>query len=122
MPAAALAAAVAGNREGSMRYLIAMIAAMGVALLATLFVSSPVASWVVARFTFDSPDTVADLHSFVFMAVNALGLLVGWGLCWGVGGRLVEGAHRPGPGGGGRAAGAVGWGIGGRLVKETHVE
>lgn len=78
-----------------MRYLIAMIAAMGVALLATLFVSSPVASWVVSRFTFDSPDTVADLHSFVFMAMNALGLLVGW---------------------------SIGWALGGRLVKETHVE
>ena len=93
MPAAALAAAVAGNREGSMRYLIAMIAAMGVALLATLFVSSPVASWVVARFTFDSPDTVADLHSFVFMAVKAPGPLVGGGIGWGSGGRLVKETH-----------------------------
>lgn len=73
-----------------MRYLIAMITGIAAALLATLYVSSPVASWVVSRFTFDSPDTVADLHSFVFMAVNALALLAGWSVGWAVGGRLVK--------------------------------
>jgi hypothetical protein len=41
-----------------MRYAIAMITAILFAALATLFLSTPIASWVVRQFTFDSPDTV----------------------------------------------------------------
>lgn len=67
-----------------------MIGAVVLALLATLFVSSPVASLVVSRFTFDSPDTVADLHAFVFMAMNTVAALVGWGLGWAVSGRFDD--------------------------------
>ena len=70
-----------------MRYLIAMIAAIAVALLATLFVSSPVASFVVSRFTFDSPDTVADLHSAVFMGMNVLAVAIGGSSGWALGAR-----------------------------------
>lgn len=76
-----------------MRYLLAMLAAMGCALLATLFVSSPFASLVVKQFSFDSPDTVADLHSFVFMATNIAALLLGWSLGWALGGRFVKETH-----------------------------
>jgi hypothetical protein len=45
---------------------------------------------VVASFTFDSPDDVADLHAAVFMGSNLGALLVGWGIGWLVGGRLVR--------------------------------
>lgn len=71
-----------------MRYLVSMIAAIAVALAATLFLSSAVASWVVARFTFDSPDTVADLHSAVFMGMNVLAVALGWSIGWAIGSRF----------------------------------
>jgi hypothetical protein len=72
------------------RYLIAIIAAVAVALLITIYVSSPVASWVVRQFAFDSPDTVADLHVLVFMAVNLGGLILGWLLGWAIGGAFEK--------------------------------
>ncbi|MGW8207345.1 MAG: hypothetical protein ACWGMY_10395 [Hyphomicrobiaceae bacterium] len=73
-----------------MRYLIAIIAAVAVALLVTIYVSSPVASWVVRQFAFDSPDSVADLHALVFMAVNLGGLILGWLLGWAIGGAFEK--------------------------------
>ncbi len=76
-----------------MRYLISMIGAIAVALVATLFVASPVASFVVSRFTFDSPDTVADLHSAVFMGVNVLAVAIGWSIGWAIGGRFENETH-----------------------------
>ena len=60
-----------------MRYLIAMIAAIALALPASMFVSTPVANWVVSLFSFDSPDTVGDLHAFAFMASNVAALAIG---------------------------------------------
>lgn len=72
-----------------MRYLIAMIAAVLVALAVTVFISTPIASWVVGRFAYDSPDDVANLHSLVFMGVNAAGLALGWAIGWALGG-LVQ--------------------------------
>ena len=73
-----------------MRYVYAMIGGIIVALLATLFVSVPVANWVVNQYEFDSPDTVADLHSAVFMGSNLVALLFGWTIGWIAGGRLVR--------------------------------
>ena len=73
-----------------MRYVYAMAGAVVLALLATLFVSVPLANWVVDRFEFDSPDTVADLHSAAFMLGNLAALLIGWVIGWIVGGRLVR--------------------------------
>jgi hypothetical protein len=78
-----------------MRYVFAMAGAIVVALLATLFVSVPIANAVVDRYTFDSPDTVADLHAAVFMLSNLAALLIGWALGWIVGGRFS--AHAPVP-------------------------
>jgi hypothetical protein len=73
-----------------MRYVIAMVGAIAVALLATLFISSPLAGWVVAQFEFESSDEVSNLHDAVFMASNVVGLLIGWGLGWVIGGRLLR--------------------------------
>ena len=58
-----------------MRYLIAMATAALFAAIATVYVSSPLASWAVAQFTFDNPDSVSDLHAVVFMAGNVAALL-----------------------------------------------
>lgn len=73
-----------------MRYLIAIICGTAAALAATVLVSSAVASWVVARFTFDSPDTVNDLHSFVFIATNLVALAIGWTIGWSLGARFEK--------------------------------
>jgi hypothetical protein len=78
-----------------MRYVFAMAGAIVLALLATLFVSVPIANAVVDRYTFDSPDTVADLHAAVFMLSNFAALLVGWVVGWIVGGRFVTRAPVP---------------------------
>ncbi len=71
-----------------MRYLVAMLFAVAVAAATTLFVGSPVASWVVGQMKFDSPDQVGDVHSAVFMATNLLGMLIGWTIGWALGGTL----------------------------------
>ena len=72
-----------------MRYLIAMVVAIVAALLVTLFVSPLLANLVVDRFTFESPDEVAELHSAVYMLSNLAALLIGWAVGWIIGGRLV---------------------------------
>jgi Sec-independent protein secretion pathway component TatC len=65
-----------------MRYLIAMVCAVIAALISAVYFASPIASWAVRQFTFDSPDTVANLHAATFMLVNvaalAAGFLIGW--------------------------------------------
>jgi hypothetical protein len=40
---------------------------------------------------FDNPDQVGDMHSLIFMGTNFLGLLIGWGLGWAIGGPLSTG-------------------------------
>lgn len=72
-----------------MRYLVAMIVAVAAALVAAIYLSSPVASWVVDRMTFESPDEVANLHSLVFMGMNILALAVGWSIGWGLSGMFA---------------------------------
>lgn len=78
-----------------MRYLVAMLFAIIAAGLATVFISSPVASWVVARMAFESPDQVADLHSALFMGVNLLAMLIGWTIGWALGGPLSAKQKHP---------------------------
>ena len=73
-----------------MRYLIAMLVAIVVTLLVTVFVSPLLASLAVDRFTFDSPDEVGNLEDGVYMLSNLAALLVGWGIGWVIGGRLVS--------------------------------
>jgi hypothetical protein len=76
-----------------MRYLIAMVVAVVVAGLVTVFVSPQLSSLVVSRFSFESPDEVGNLEDGVYMLSNLAGLLIGWALGWVIGGRLV--AKRP---------------------------
>ena len=73
-----------------MRYVIAMAAAIVVALAAMLLVSMPLANMAVERYTFDSPDEVADLHTAVFMMSNLAALLIGWVIGWFLGGRMLR--------------------------------
>ncbi len=72
-----------------MRYVIAMVFAVIGAGLMMMFVSSDVASTIVAGRRFDNPDDVADLHAALFMALNVVGLIVGWALGWMFGSILV---------------------------------
>jgi hypothetical protein len=73
-----------------MRYVIAMLVAIVVTLLVTVFVSPLLASMAVDRFTFESPDEVGNLEDGVYMLSNLVALLIGWGLGWLIGGRLVS--------------------------------
>ncbi len=73
-----------------MRYLVAMIFAIGGAVLFTLYISSPAATWAVDKMAFDSPDQVGDMHSLIFMASNFFGLLLGWGFGWSVASALAK--------------------------------
>jgi hypothetical protein len=73
-----------------MRYLIAMVVAIILGGLATVFVSPEIASLVVDRFSFESPDEVGNLEDGVFMLSNLLAVLVGWTIGWAIGGRVVS--------------------------------
>ena len=73
-----------------MRYVIAMVVAIIITLLVTVFVSPLLAGMAVDRFTFDSPDEMGNLEDGVYMLSNLAGLLVGWGIGWVVGGRIVS--------------------------------
>jgi hypothetical protein len=68
-----------------MRYLIAMLVAALFAITATLFFAGPFASFVVRQYSFDSPDTVADLHAATFMLANLAALLLGYAVGWAIG-------------------------------------
>ncbi|MBY0227196.1 MAG: hypothetical protein K2Q28_15445 [Hyphomicrobium sp.] len=68
-----------------MRYLVAMIFAATFAAVTTVFLATPVASWIVDKLKFDSPDQVADLHSAIFLGVNLFAMLIGWTIGWALG-------------------------------------
>lgn len=65
-----------------MRTMIAMICAVAAAALVTFTISQNVADNVVASYHFDNPDSVADLHTAVFLATSAAGLVLGWLAGW----------------------------------------
>lgn len=73
-----------------MRYVIAMICAVIVALMSTLLIAGPVADWYVSRRTFIDSDTVADVHALVFMVFNLSALAIGWGLGWLIASKVVK--------------------------------
>ena len=62
--------------------MISMVVAIAFALIATIFLSSPLATWVVSGMTFESPDDVANLHALIFMAGNFVALILGWTAGW----------------------------------------
>jgi hypothetical protein len=69
-----------------MRYVVAMVFALIVAALATIFLGSSVADWVVAHKTFESPDDADNLHMLAFIGTNVVALLIGWMVGWVIGG------------------------------------
>ena len=75
-----------------MRYVFAMVAAIVVALLTTVFVSPYLASMAVGLFTFESPDEVGNLEDGVYILSNFAGVLIGWVIGWFAGGWLLR--HR----------------------------
>jgi len=66
----------------AVRYVLAMALAAVCALMATLFVSSRVASYVTNHMRFESPDGAADVHMFTYLGVSAAALAGGWILGW----------------------------------------
>ncbi|MDX2289376.1 MAG: hypothetical protein NW217_11220 [Hyphomicrobiaceae bacterium] len=74
-----------------MRYVVAIVIAAAVALVATLTVSAPLALFVVSRFSFESPDQVSNLHDAVYLGTSALALAAGWAIGWLVGARFEPG-------------------------------
>ena len=82
--------------EGAIvRYLLSMFFAALFAVIATLFVSSPVASWVTNRMTFDSPDGAGDVHIWTFLAVNVAALFIGWSVGWVLSGSVAGRTRDP---------------------------
>lgn len=65
-----------------MRYVISMVVAIAFALVATIFISGPLASRIISGMTFESPDEVANLHALIFMAGNVAALILGWIVGW----------------------------------------
>ena len=82
-------------RGVALRYVMAMSLAAGAALLSTLLVASPVASWVTGHLRFEGPDGAADVHMFTFLGVNIAALVVGWALGCIVSGPLAGRDGRP---------------------------
>jgi membrane associated rhomboid family serine protease len=74
-----------------MRYVVAMVFAVIGAALASVFLSSHVADWVVGHMSFESPDDADSLHMAVYMASNVGGLIIGWLLGWIIGGATSSG-------------------------------
>ena len=71
-----------------MRYLIAMLFAIAGAVLAIMFLSGPLSNWVALQFTFESSDDAESVNQMAFIAVNLLGVIVGWTIGWALGGRF----------------------------------
>jgi len=69
-----------------MRYVVAMVFAVIGAALASVFLSSQVADWVVLRQSFESPDDADSMHMLVYMGANVAGLILGWLVGWTIGG------------------------------------
>ncbi len=61
-----------------MRYAIALLGAVVAAGFASIMLSGPLASMLVAEMRFESPDEVASTHALLYMAANLVALVAGW--------------------------------------------
>lgn len=68
-----------------MRYLLAMVLGTASAIVAAVFVSGPVASWLSRSFTYASPDGQNTVEQGVFIAIMAVAMAIGWGIGWALG-------------------------------------
>jgi len=73
-----------------MRYVIAMIFALAVALFTAAQFAAPVTNSVLDGMKFESPDQVEVLYSALMASVAFIGLLIGWVIGWAVGGLFVR--------------------------------
>jgi hypothetical protein len=78
-----------------MRYLVAIIFAIVGALAAMQFLSGDVALWISQQPRFESSDDAENANQLAFLAVNLLGLVVGWVIGWAVAGPITK-EKRPG--------------------------
>ncbi len=74
----------------SMRYVISMMGAIAFALIAILFLSSPLATWLVSDMTFESPEDGANMHELISMTANFAALILGWIAGWVVSSRYLD--------------------------------
>lgn len=72
-----------------MRYVIAMIFAICVAVFTAAQFAAPLTTSIIDGMKFESPDQVEDIHSALMIGIALLGLIAGWLIGWVVGGLFV---------------------------------
>ena len=72
-----------------MRYVIAMIFALAVAVFTSAQLAAPLTSSIIDGMKFESPDQVEDIHSALLIGIALIGLIAGWLVGWAVGGLFV---------------------------------
>lgn len=80
-----------------MRYVIAIIFALIVAVFATAQFAAPLTTSITDGMKFESPDQVEDLQTALLAGLGLLGLIVGWLIGWAVGGLFVSSGNKPEP-------------------------
>jgi hypothetical protein len=73
-----------------MRYVIAMIFAIAVAVFTAAQFAAPLATSITDGMKFESPDQVEDLQTALLAGIALLGLIAGWLVGWAVGGLFVR--------------------------------
>ncbi|MEQ1578033.1 MAG: hypothetical protein ABL894_10295 [Hyphomicrobium sp.] len=73
-----------------MRYVIAMIFAICVAVFTAAQFAAPLTTSIIDGMKFESPDQVEDIHSALMIGIALLGLVIGWVIGWAAGGLFVR--------------------------------
>lgn len=73
-----------------MRYVIAMIFAIVVAVFTAAQFAAPLTTSILDGMKFESPDQVEVLHTALLAGIAFLGLVAGWLIGWLVGGLFVR--------------------------------
>ena len=68
-----------------MRYVIAMVCAVVMTVLAMRYLSGPVSNWVALQASYESSDTAEAVNQMAFIFSNLFGLMVGWTIGWFIG-------------------------------------